>query len=202
MSVLALVGLAAAVFASTNIDDIFVLLVFMSDRRFKMRPVIVGQYLGIGLLVLISVVGALASLAIPPEWIGLLGLAPLAIGLRKLVDLRRSVEQDDVEDLGLRVGRSNVLAVAAVTIANGGDNLGVYIPLFATRSLLEVGVMVAVFLALVAVWLAAARYLLAHPRLGEWLRRNGHVLLPIVLIGLGLWILSSYLPLVFRPSPS
>jgi cadmium resistance protein CadD (predicted permease) len=82
-----LTGLAVALFVSTNIDDVFVLLGFFVDPKFKMRQIVVGQYLGIIGLYGASVVASLISLVIAPAFIGLLGLAPIAIGLKKSVGL-------------------------------------------------------------------------------------------------------------------
>src|SRR5262252_6074747 len=138
-----LMALAVVVFASTNIDDIFVLLGFFADPKLRPRQVVVGQYLGVGALYLISVVGSLVSLVLPPQYVGLLGVAPILIGVRKFYHLisSRSRGEGQVETHGA----TGILEVASVTVANGGDNLGVYTPLFATRSALEISVIGVVF---------------------------------------------------------
>ncbi len=41
-SLIVLIGLAAVVFASTNIDDVFVLLGFFADPKFRARDVVIG----------------------------------------------------------------------------------------------------------------------------------------------------------------
>jgi cadmium resistance protein CadD (predicted permease) len=64
-SFLALIGLAIVVFVSTNIDDIFVLIGFFADKNFRARDVVVGQYVGVCALYLISAIAALISLVIP-----------------------------------------------------------------------------------------------------------------------------------------
>ena len=76
--------IGAALFASTNIDDIFLLMAFFSDPRLDRRAVVAGQYAGIGALVAASVLAAACAVAVPGHWIALLGLAPLAIGLHRL----------------------------------------------------------------------------------------------------------------------
>lgn len=75
-------------FAATNIDDTFILMVFFSnvDAEFQCRHITAGQYLGFFALVLVSLVGFLSSFIIPQEWIGLLGLAPIYLGIRKFFD--------------------------------------------------------------------------------------------------------------------
>ena len=77
--VFTVVALAIPPFAVTNIDDIFVLLGFFADRRFRTREVVVGQLAGIGLLVAVSVIVALAALVLPAHFVGLLRLLPIAL---------------------------------------------------------------------------------------------------------------------------
>jgi len=62
MDILGLIAIGIASFAATNIDDIFVLMMFFSSSTFPVRHVIVGQYIGIALLVSISALGSFISL--------------------------------------------------------------------------------------------------------------------------------------------
>ncbi|MGA3204285.1 MAG: cadmium resistance transporter [Bryobacteraceae bacterium] len=187
-----LLGIAVAVFASTNVDDVFVLLCFFSDPKFTGRQVVIGQYLGISTLYGVSVGASLVSLVIPTAYIGLLGLAPIVIGLRKAWSLRNGVDASE-EETGTQgpsfAERANVTAVAAVTIANGGDNISIYTPLFATRSGYDIAAIGAVFAAMTLVWLVLARWLVNHRMIGAPIRRYGGRVVPFVLIALGFWIL-------------
>jgi cadmium resistance protein CadD (predicted permease) len=188
MNIPALIGLGAAVFAATNIDDLFVLMVFFADPAFPARQVILGQYLGILALVALSLLGALAALVIPARLVGLLGLLPLAIGLKKLLDLRKPA--DEGEPAAPAERRLRFLTIALVTFSNGGDNIGVYVPLFATRAREEVAFLVGLFAVLVALWCAVSYLLVRRTAVGKPIRRFGHLLLPFVLIALGLSILA------------
>ena len=49
-----LIGIGISAFVATNVDDIFVLMIFFSSSNFQKGQVVVGQYLGIGLLIVIS----------------------------------------------------------------------------------------------------------------------------------------------------
>ena len=188
----ALIGLAIALFVSTDIDDVFVLLGFFADPKFKMRQIVVGQYLGIIGLYGASVVASLISLVIAPAFIGLLGLAPIAIGLKKAWDLRKGADMSEAESKDhekTSAGHGNVVAVAAVTLANGGDNISIYTPLFAAHSAYDVAVIGVVFALMTLVWLWAAHWLTHHRTLGAPIRRYGHRVVPFVLIALGILIL-------------
>lgn len=79
-----LIGLAVVAFASTNIDDVFVLVGFFADKNFRAHDVVIVQYAGITALYVIAAIAGLISLVIPPAYIGLLGLAPIGIGIKKL----------------------------------------------------------------------------------------------------------------------
>ena len=95
MDWLHLIVLGVTAFAATNVDDSLILLLFFGDRRYRIRHVFAGQVLGIGLLVLISLLGALLALAVPDRWVGLLGLLPVILGLRALVDRRRGPDGEN-----------------------------------------------------------------------------------------------------------
>jgi cadmium resistance protein CadD (predicted permease) len=72
-----LIAIGVSAFAAASIDDMF-----FSSLTFPVRQVILGQYIGIGLLVSISALGSLISLVIPTYIIDLLGIAPIVIGVR------------------------------------------------------------------------------------------------------------------------
>jgi cadmium resistance protein CadD (predicted permease) len=192
MDFLGLLGIGVAAFAATDIDDLFVLMLFFSNAAYRPRQVILGQYLGIGALIAMGVLGALIALVVPPMIIGLMGLLPIAIGIKKLLDLRKHVDDDLPKNLqSNRASYLRFLTVAGVTVANGGDNIGVYVPLFARSSTLgEIIMLVGIFLAVTAVWCASAYYLVNHRLIATRLSRVGHIVLPFVFIGLGIYILA------------
>jgi len=191
MDILGLITLGLVVFVSTNIDDIFVLMMFFSDQSYTSRQVILGQYVGIGLLVGISALGALAALVVPPTLIGLMGFLPIAIGLKKLLDWKKD-SSNEAENLPQKQskGALQFLTVAAVTVSNGGDNIGVYVPLFANSTPLESIGLIIIFMLMVAVWCGIAFYLVRHSVMKHHIRRVGNFLLSFVLIGLGVYILA------------
>jgi cadmium resistance protein CadD (predicted permease) len=190
-SLLALIGLAIVLFASTNVDDVFVLVGFLSDKRFRARDTVLGQYVGITALFIASVAASLLSLVIPHAYIGLLGVIPILIGGKKLLELYQ--QRDQTEEAlehhsdGNRNGQ--VATVALTTVANGGDNIGVYTPSFATRSAREMIVIALIFAVMTALWCFVAHAIVNHPKLGSLIRRYGHRMTPVVLVALGVLIL-------------
>ncbi|GAB1513892.1 cadmium resistance transporter [Actinophytocola sp. KF-1] len=187
MTVPGTVGQAVALFAVTNVDDILVLALFFAQGG-TTRKIAAGQYLGFAGILVVAVAAAFGATFLPEAAVPYLGLLPLAIGVKAAVQAWRHRAAPDEEQTGEPRG-PNVLAVAAVTFAGGGDNIGVYVPVFATAGVGGMSVYVLVFLALVAVWVAAGRFLATRPAVAKALSRWGHVLLPAVLIGIGTLIL-------------
>lgn len=189
-------GLALSVFVATDIDDLLLLAAFFAERRLATRAIVGGQFAGIAALVLISALAASLALTIPPAWVALLGLVPLGMGLTGLwrvwhPDADEDDEVDEARQAELQAEqklRSQWLAVAAVTIANGGDNLGAYIPLFAHSPGL-IPVFTAIFALMTGLWCALGYWLVRARSAGQALQRYGKWLLPCVLIALGLVIL-------------
>ncbi|HWO12604.1 MAG TPA: cadmium resistance transporter [Polyangiaceae bacterium] len=186
---LAALGVGAVVFASTNVDDMLLLAAFFAEPAFSRRQVVAGQFLGMSALVAVSAACALLAFAVPPGWVGLLGLVPLGLGVVGLIR-RFAAGEAEAESHAERPrsGQSRTLAVAGVTIANGGDNLGVYIPLFSS-DMRRLVVYVAVFASMTAAWCVAGYYLVENPLFGKRFAHYGRLALPFVLIALGCWIL-------------
>jgi cadmium resistance protein CadD (predicted permease) len=187
---LELVDQAVVLFILTDLDDVLVLLGFFADPRFPTRQIVAGQFIGIAILFTVSVAGSWVSLVVPRPFIGLLGLVPITMGLKSAAELwtsARSGEQGSKQ--GSAAGRTNIAAVIAMTVANGGDNVSVYIPLFALRSGRDIAVMGVVFAIMTALWLNLAYWLTRHRMIGEPVRRYTRLLMPFVFIALGVLIL-------------
>jgi cadmium resistance transport/sequestration family protein len=176
-------------FASTNIDDLFILTLFFGDKRYKASDIYLGQYLGIIALIAMSFIGSLIGNFVEGKYIGLLGLFPIYLGIVQFISLIKG--KSDEEELEQQEKRSKIgmLSIATVTIANGGDNIGTYVPLFASLSPADKSIMTGIFLGMVFIWLTAARYLTKHPLVAKTIARYGHIITPIVLCLLGLFIL-------------
>ena len=184
-------------FTATNLDDILILLLFFSQVNavFRRRHIVFGQFLGFTALVLASLPGFFGRLIFPPDWIGMLGLLPIAIGLSRLLNPETDDSEAEAElEQSEKSFFSSFLSpqtysVAAVTVANGGDNIGIYVPLFASNTLESLAVILAVFFAMVGVWCYAAYRLIQMRAIADTLTRYGNQLVPFVLIGLGMAIL-------------
>jgi cadmium resistance protein CadD (predicted permease) len=102
---------------------------------------------------------------IPRTCIGLLGTIPILIGGKKIFELYQ--QRDRTEEIlehhsdANRNGR--VAKVMLVTLANGGDDIGIYMSSFAIRSAHEIIVVALVFVVMTALWCFVAHAIVNHP---------------------------------------
>jgi hypothetical protein len=88
-----------------------------------------GQYAGVAALVVVSLLAALGLGVVPESWLWIMGLIPLGLGLRKLVIAARAHPAGQRASPAVATGLTGVIGV---TIANGGDNIAAYTPVFRT----------------------------------------------------------------------
>lgn len=176
--------LALPLFVSTNADDLVILALLFSQPHARTATIVAGQVIGLGALTLASILAARLAVQLSASWIPVLGLVPVYLGVRQLL------ARDDAEpEVAARKSDLRWWMVAAVTIANGGDNLGVYIPVFAVQSPAGTAVIAIAFLLLMFVWCALAHAVVREPTWGVSVRRAAERFGPFVLIAVGLWIL-------------
>ncbi|MBE9104367.1 cadmium resistance transporter [Nostoc cf. edaphicum LEGE 07299] len=185
----------AIAFIATNIDDIVILLLFFSqiNANFRPRHIVAGQFLGFTVLLILSLSGLFGGLVLSKNWIGLLGLLPMSIGISSLVNQE---EDSSKEVVATREEASTITSffspqaysVAAVTIANGSDNISVYVPLFASCNLESFLVIIGLFFLLLGVWCYVAYKLINNRVIADVLTHYINNLVPFILIGLGVFI--------------
>jgi cadmium resistance transport/sequestration family protein len=184
---------AIAVYISTSIDYLFILLIIFSQSQTKkgLRQIYLGQYLGTGILVAVSLFAAYVLNFIPQDWIiGLLGLIPIYLGIRvAMVGEEEAEEEEVVEKLESRGSNRLFWSVALITIASGGDNLGIYIPYFTSLSVSEIVIAIVVFALSIAVLCYISYRLAKISFVSETLEKYERIIVPIVFIGLGIFIM-------------
>jgi len=180
---LAVMSASVTTFAATNIDDAFLLTLFFA-RRIPARRIVAGQYVGFAAIVGISLIGVWGALAVPHRWIHFLGVLPLAIGIKRLLQRRRC----DAKDHG--IGTESVASIALVTLSNGADNISLYVPFFVIGRA-KLWLILIAYAALAALWCFVGRWLGHHSLILRSVDRWGHWAVPLVFVGLGVYVLSS-----------
>lgn len=169
-------------YISTNIDDIFVIMILLASAQgAAKRKLIAGHFLGVGLITVISMLGAFGLQNLPLKYVGILGLVPIALGIRAWL-ARNDSEEAEAKGTG-------ILSMAMITMGNGADNVGVYIPLFTGFSNAERLVAVAVFAAMTVLWVFLANALAEFPRVKAVIEKYKAIAIPVVFIALGVFII-------------
>jgi cadmium resistance protein CadD (predicted permease) len=183
------VASAAGMFTSTNIDDIIVLTMLFLSARASGQPrawqIWAGQYAGIAVLALVSVIAALGLTIIPNDYVGLLGLVPFALGVRGLIKAVRAHGTGQDASPAVATG---LISVIGITIANGADNISVYTPVFRTIGATATLLTIAVFAAGVALWCLVGSWLGSHKKVIEVVERYGQWVVPVVFMIIGTYI--------------
>ncbi|EDK74459.1 allulose-6-phosphate 3-epimerase [Streptococcus pneumoniae SP3-BS71] len=185
---------AIGVYISTSIDYLIILIILfaqLSQNKQKWH-IYAGQYLGTGLLVGASLVAAYVVNFVPEEWmVGLLGLIPIYLGIRFAIVGEDAEEEEEEIIERLEQSKENQLfwTVTLLTIASGGDNLGIYIPYFASLDWSQTLVALLVFVIGIIIFCEISRVLSSIPLIFETIEKYERIIVPLVFILLGLYIM-------------
>lgn len=185
---------AIGVYISTSIDYLIILIILfaqLSQNKQKWH-IYAGQYLSTGLLVGASLVAAYVVNFVPEAWmVGLLGLIPIYLGIRFAIVGEGEEEEEEEIIERLEQSKSNQLfwTVTLLTIASGGDNLGIYIPYFASLDWSQTLVALLVFAIGIIIFCELSRVLSSIPLISETIEKYERIIVPLVFIPLGLYIM-------------
>lgn len=185
-----LFGVVALAFASTNLDNLLLLVSWQLGGRMQARLLFGGYLLGMLGVLLLAILFGLAGYLFPLEYLGYLGVIPILVGVRGLLVNFRvgNVEAAAATADGTA---STVAAVAATQLSNGVDTVLVFAPLLADSQFSFDMVIATLFLLLVLVWYVLARVMGRHVGRLAVIERFGRWLAPLVMITVGLYILGN-----------
>lgn len=184
---------AVILYTATALDLLVILLIYFARAQTKReyRDIYIGQFLGSGALIVISLFFAFVLHYVPEKWmLGLLGIIPLYLGIKvALFDdcegEARAKRELDKKRLSKLVG-----IVALVTLAScGADNIGLFVPYFVSLTLAQVIVTLIVFVIMIFLLVFSAQKLAKVPGIGETVEKYNRWIMAIIYIGLGLYIL-------------
>ena len=190
---LTLFGVTALAFASTNLDNLLLLVGWRLGRVSATGQLFVGYVLGMLGVLLLAILIGLVGYLFPLEYLGYLGVVPIVLGLRLLLEQLRSggEVQMSVADAPRSASAAGVLALASTQLSNGVDTVLVFAPLLADSRLIFDAQIAALFLVLMLLWFGLAQILSAHAARLPAIARLGNWLAPLVMIGVGLYILGN-----------
>jgi cadmium resistance protein CadD (predicted permease) len=110
-----------------------------------------------------------------------------------LFEIRRTTHQEEEERIALRgnllCSLRQILKVTTITIANSGDNIAIYTPLFGQSTRWELSVYLLLFVVLISLWLIITYFFLRFQPIFSLLERFSRYLVPLVFIAIGISIL-------------
>ena len=179
-------------YSGTAIDLLIILMLFFAKRKSRkdIINIYLGQFLGSGSLILLSLLFAFVLNYIPSkEILGLLGLIPIFLGLKVL--LLGDSDGEAIAKEGLRKDNKNLIfLVAMITFAScGADNIGVFVPYFTTLNLANLIVALLTFLVMIYLLVFSAQKLAQVSSVGEILEKYSRWFIAVVYLGLGIYIL-------------
>ena len=179
-------------YSGTAVDLLIILMLFFAKRKSRkdIINIYLGQFLGSGSLILLSLLFAFVLNYLPSkEILGLLGLIPIFLGLKVL--LLGDSDGEAIAKDGLRKDNKNLIfLVAMITFAScGADNIGVFVPYFTTLNLANLIVALLTFLVMIYLLVFSAQKLAQVSSVGETLEKYSRWFIAVVYLGLGIYIL-------------
>lgn len=180
---------AIMTFVSTTIDDIFVVTVLFADAKTKRDRINIyaGEYIGIMTTFALGLAGAFAASFIPGKFIGLLGFVPIIMAVIYIIKALKGEDDDDDEIKGL-----GVVSVALLSLSNGGDNIGVYIPVLTGLDIKNIILTAVIFLICIALFCILAQKIGSVRKIRNFVEKYKQIIIPGVLIILGIMILAEH----------
>ncbi|WP_395185091.1 cadmium resistance transporter [Lactiplantibacillus plantarum] len=137
---------AITAYASTSIDYLVILMLIFTSLEPRERWLVYwGDLLETTVLVLVSLFITQFLKMVPQAWIlGLLGIVPMIMGIKLIIWGEHG--EDEVLQKGLNRHTDIIANVAIITITTcGADNIGIYVPLFAQNSAVDIAIILLTF---------------------------------------------------------
>ncbi len=211
------IQVAFAAGLATTFDDNIYLTAFFGEvnRNFRPLHVVTGEIIGFTVLLSLSLAGYAVGMNLPSSTVGLLGILPIAIGIKNLIEFASEARKNERGSDKLSTTKSEphrphyltgfkarkltiwqvlrdrkTYDVALVSISNGSNNLSIYIPLFASLTLAKIAIVIPVLYIFIFTWLALSLALTRMPGISLVLNRYTKVFFPFILMWLGYRILN------------
>ncbi|MBR4035478.1 MAG: cadmium resistance transporter [Oscillospiraceae bacterium] len=178
---------SATAFVATNIDDLFInmLLYMRSSGKNEDTAITTGKFMGTALLLAISCLGAAGLQKLASEYLWLLGFVPVAMGIKEITGNKNNSENSDTTE----TSTASAFGTMFITLASGGDNIGIYLPLMAGFTLRQMAVCTVVFFIMTGLFCLGGKQLAHMPAIETATDKYRHVFVPAVYIILGLYII-------------
>ena len=189
-SMLAIIPVAAGAYVATNMDN-FVLLVALLARYRKQTAYVVAGFLACAMIVAFVGlwIGTVANF-FPVEYLGLLGLVPISIGVFELIQLLRAKEKKAASERVVVDDSAKVFSTTLGTqLGNATDTVVVFGVLFVDSKPAADFLAIVTFAVMALVFVCVGMYAVRHPAIHEHVDRHAHRIMPFILIAVGIYVL-------------
>ena len=174
---------------STAIDLLIILMLFFAKVKDKkgVRDIYIGQFLGSGLLILVSLFFAVILHYVPDKrLLGFLGIIPAFLGIKALILGDSDGEKMANEKLKDTNQNNLIKTLIFITIVScGADNVGLFVPYFISLALTKLLITLLVFLIMIFLLVFIAQKSVSIPTVGTVLEKYSRWFIGIVYIFIG-----------------
>lgn len=174
---------------STAIDLLIILMLFFAKVKDKkgVRDIYIGQFLGSGLLILVSLFFAVILHYVPDKrLLGFLGIIPVFLGIKALILGDSDGEKMANEKLKDTNQNNLIKTLIFITIVScGADNVGLFVPYFISLALPKLLITLIVFLIMIFLLVFIAQKSVSIPTVGTVLEKYSRWFIGIIYIFIG-----------------
>ena len=174
---------------STAIDLLIILMLFFAKVKDKkgVRDIYIGQFLGSGLLILVSLFFTVILHYVPDKrLLGFLGIIPVFLGIKALILGDSDGEKMANEKLKDTNQNNLIKTLIFITIVScGADNVGLFVPYFISLALPKLLITLIVFLIMIFLLVFIAQKSVSIPTVGTVLEKYSRWFIGIVYIFIG-----------------
>lgn len=179
---------------STAIDLLIILMLFFAKVKDKkgVRDIYIGQFLGSGLLILVSLFFAVILHYVPDKrLLGFLGIIPVFLGIKALIlgdsdgEKMANEKLKDTNQNNLIKTLIFITTIFITIVSCGADNVGLFVPYFISLALPKLLITLIVFLIMIFLLVFIAQKSVSIPTVGTVLEKYSRWFIGIVYIFIG-----------------
>lgn len=192
LDVLTIIAVTAGAFIGTNLDNL-ILLVALYSRFWKQSSMVTaGYFAGMTLIAVVCFIVGEASNFIPLDYIGLLGVIPIVMGVVGLLQLFKNTQTgESVNFVPASSSKTVFITVLMTQLSNSADSIITFSVFVVDTSKQGDYLIAPTFFAMVGLFAWLAHFSLSHRKFSLFLGKYGHYLTPFILILVGFYILSN-----------
>jgi cadmium resistance protein CadD (predicted permease) len=187
MEIINIIILSTMAFISANTDGMIIAIAYLTDPNYDSKNILFGQIIGFWFLTIVSLILAQSLFFIPKESAKWLGIIPIIFGFAKLLKYSR---KNITQPVSMPPNGRQIQEISILTVSTGADDVVAYTPIFATRSLHEIGILSVVFAVMTIIWWMIAKWLADHGIVRKVVSKGGPILVPLLIITIGIIIIS------------